>query len=73
MLEKQIIQALKKIKITDEHKTWITSALADSFKDEQRYTKERLNSLNSQKDRLRERIDKLYLNKLDGIISEVFG
>ena len=71
-LEKQIIEAISKIKITDEHKTWITTALADSFKDEQRYTKERLNSLNSQKDRLRERIDKLYLDKLDGIISEDF-
>ena len=31
-----------------------------------------MNSLNSQKDRLRERIDKLYLDKLDGIISEDF-
>ena len=71
-LEKQIIEAISKIKITDEHKIWITTALADSFKDEQRYTKERLNSLNSQKDRLRERIDKLYLDKLDGIISEDF-
>lgn len=34
--------------------------------------KKGLNSLNSQKDRLRERIDKLYLDKLDGIIGEDF-
>lgn len=40
-LEAQIIEAISKIKITDKHKTWITTALTDSFKDEQRYTKER--------------------------------
>ena len=51
---------------------WISSVLAESFKDEQRYTKERINSLNTQKQKPRERIDKIYLDKLDGKISEDF-
>ncbi len=69
-IEKQIIQALDKIKITDEHKTWINKMLVESFKDEQKYTKERLNSLYSQKNKLQDRIDNIYLDKLDGKITE---
>ena len=71
-IEKQLLQALSRIAITDEHKEWISSVLAESFKDEQRYTKERINSLNTQKQKLRERIGKIYLDKLDCKISEDF-
>lgn len=71
-LEKQIITALEKIYITPEHNEWIKTALSDSFKDEQAYTKERLNSLNTKKDKLRTRIEAIYVDKLDGKIFEAF-
>lgn len=71
-IEKQLIQALSKISITSEHKNWISSVLAESFKDEQKYAKEHINSLNKQKQKLRERIDNIYIDKLDGKISEEF-
>lgn len=71
-LEQQYIKALEKIYVSNEQKEWITTALKDSFKDEQAYTKERLHSLNTQKEKLTSRIDSLYVDKLDGKISEVF-
>lgn len=71
-IEKQIIEALNKIVISPEQKDWITSILADSFKSEQDYTKERLHSLNTQKSKLKERLEQIYLDKLDGKITEEF-
>ena len=69
---RQIIQALEKIRIDEKQKEWIKLILAESFKDEQKYTKERLSSLNAQKNQLRNRIEQLYLDKIDGKISEEF-
>ena len=54
---RQIIQALEKIRIDEKQKEWIKLILAESFKDEQKYTKERLSSLNAQKNQLRNRIE----------------
>lgn len=71
-LENQIIEALGKIYITQEHKQWILQALRECFVDEQKYMQEQLNSLNAKKQKLRARIDGLYLDKIDGKISEEF-
>ena len=71
-IEKQYIEALDRISTSEEQKKWITEALLSSFKDEQAYTKERLNSLNTQKDKLRDRLEAVYVDKLDGKISEAF-
>ena len=71
-LEKQIIEAMGEIYITQEHKQWILQALRECFVDEQKYMQEQLNSLNAKKQKLRARIDGLYLDKIDGIISEEF-
>ena len=71
-IEKQLLQALSRISITKEHKEWISNALIESFKDERNYTAERLKSLNAQKQKLTERIDNLYIDKLEGKISEEF-
>ncbi len=71
-IEKQVIEALSKASISNEQKSWISSVLLDSFRDEQAYTKERLNSLNTQKQKLQDRIDNIYVDKLDGKISEDF-
>ena len=60
------------IYITQEHKQWILQALRECFVDEQKYMQEQLNSLNAKKQKLRVRIDGLYLDKIDGIISEEF-
>ena len=72
IIEKQIINALAKIKIDNQQKSWIQSILSESYKDEQKYTQERLNSLLKQKEMLSKRIETIYLDKLDGKISEEF-
>ena len=71
-IEKQFIEALERISLSEEQKEWMIKALIESFKDEQLYTKERIDSFNEQKENLRRRIDNIYLDKLDGKISEVF-
>ena len=72
VIEKQIISALDKIKIDEKQKNWIQSILSESYKKEQKYTKERLNSLIKQKELLSKRIETIYLDKLDGKITEDF-
>ena len=71
-LEKQYIEALKQIQTSDEHKNWIIQGLKESFADEQKYTKEKIKDFNNQKEILKERLSKIYLDKLDGTISEQF-
>ncbi len=71
-IEKQLLQAISNISITKEHSDWILQALKDSFKDEKAYSEERLSSLQKQKQILRDRIDNIYLDKLDKKISEEF-
>ena len=71
-LEKQYIEALKQIQTSDEHKNWIIQGLKESFDDEQKYTKEKIKDFNKQKEILKERLSKIYLDKLDGTISEQF-
>ncbi len=71
-LENQLIEALKNIQTSKEQREWIIQGLKESFKDEQSYTKEKIQHLNEQKEILKERLSKIYLDKLDGTISETF-
>ena len=71
-LDKQFKEAIKKIHVTEEHKQWIITALKSSNEDEQAYHLERVESLHSQSQRLRERINKIYIDKLDNLITEEF-
>ena len=66
------MQAISNINITKEHSEWVLQVLKDSFKDEKAYSEERLKSLHAQKQILRDRIDNIYLDKLDKKISEEF-
>lgn len=71
-IEEQLLQAISNINITNEHSNWILQALKDSFKDEKAYSEERLKSLQTQKQILKDRIDNIYLDKLDKKISDEF-
>ena len=72
VIEQQVIEAIERIKIDEKQKSWIQTVLAESFKDEQKYSKTMLNSLNKQKEILSKRIETIYLDKLDGKITEEF-
>ena len=71
-LEKQFEELVKKISLSNDQKKWIIKALKDSLEEEQEYNKERIQSLQGQADRLRDRIKKIYIDKLDGKIDEEF-
>ena len=71
-LEKQFIVAVRRIQLTKEQKEWIVKGLKECLVDEQEFVKERVSELNKQKDSLKDRLSKIYLDKLDGIISEQF-
>lgn len=72
VLEEQFAEAVKRINIDQEQKEWLTVALKISLNDEQEYHKERIENLNKQASQFRERIDKIYIDKLDGKIDEEF-
>lgn len=69
ILEKQFEEGLKSVQVTPEHKIAITNALKESFVDEQAYHKEQIGLLNTNCEKLRNRISQLYNDKLDGLIT----
>jgi len=72
ILEEQFSEIVKKINITEKHKQGILLSLKDSFKDVQKYHTERLEYLRKETTKLENRIKMLYVDKLDGKISEEF-
>ncbi len=72
IIENQILEALSNITITKEQGEWIKAVLKESLKDEHDFTIQQINSLRGRQDKLRDRIDNLYIDKLDGKISEEY-
>lgn len=71
-IEKVFEQAIKDVEITTQQKEAIIIALKESHKDESEYYAEQIANYRKQCDILQSRINKLYTDKLDGIISEEF-
>jgi DNA invertase Pin-like site-specific DNA recombinase len=71
-LEEQFDEAIRKIELTEIQKEWLIEALKISFKEKQNYHREKTEALSTQVKKLRERLDKLYIDKLDGRIDEEF-
>jgi hypothetical protein len=49
---------------------WVTTALRESHQDAKRYHHEMITSLQKQYQRLQDRLDRMYIDKLDGTISQ---
>lgn len=71
-LEKQFIEIVKKISLDEDQKQWIITGLKQGLEEETAYHQERVKSLSTQALKLRERIKKIYVDKLDGLIDESF-
>ncbi len=72
-VENQLSGVFDKFTIQNEHfSLWIRKALKDSHKDEVEYHANSLNELKSKYDRLVNRLDKLYDDKLDEKITQSF-
>ncbi len=71
-LERQFCETLKKLRFDDEVLEWVCQALKESHMDKRVYHEEALSRLQSEYNRLETRIDGMYVDKLDGKISEAF-
>lgn len=71
-LIKQFDEAVQKITIDKGHRNWLVEALKLSFEDQIQYIGERVASLTKQKEKIKDRLNKLYLDKLDGNITQEF-
>lgn len=71
-LERQFGDALKKLRFDDDVLDWVCQALKESHADKRKYHEENLNRLQGEYKRLEARIDGMYVDKLDGKISESF-
>jgi site-specific DNA recombinase len=66
-------EALRAIKLDSEALSWIVTALKRSHKDEKRYHDGIIATLQKQYGRLQDRLDAMYIDKLDGrIVPEFF-
>lgn len=71
-LDKYFEESIKAIEITPEHKRAIVEALKESHKDEEAYNKAEILRLTQRAETLRSRMSKIYIDKLDGNITEDF-
>lgn len=71
-IEEQLVEAIKKIQVNQEQKEWIIESLKKSNEMKNDFAEDRIEALQLQCKKLRERINKIYIDKLDGIITEDF-
>lgn len=71
-LEKQFDEAVKAVSLSDEHIEYIGLGLKESLKDKQEFSKQEFERITSNIKRLKDRINKLYIDKLDGLIDNEF-
>ena len=72
MLAEQFATVLQRLKFDDDVLQWVSGALKESHKDKQKHHEEAISRLQAQYNRLSNRIDTMYIDKLDGKISVVF-
>lgn len=71
-LEEQFYELVKRISVTNEQRGWIIKALKQSLEEENMFIEEKVSNLQAQSKKLRDRINKIYVDKLDGVINEEF-
>ncbi len=70
-IEQQLIKVFDELQIKDATFTdWIKGALKESHKDEMGYYQSSLNELNKRNEQIQKRLDRLYDDKLDSIITK---
>ena len=72
LLEERFTALLKKLRFDDDVFDWMSQALTESCADEKREHAEAIARLEKERNRLQRRIDAIYIDKLDGKISEDF-
>ena len=72
VLEEQFGEVIRSLKFDPETLDWITSALKESHHDEKRFHDEAIERLQGEYSRLQNRIDQMYVDKLDGRVTGEF-
>lgn len=68
VLDRQFADALKLIEMDDEVLDWVRMAVSEAKKDEYQYHNDMLTALRTKAKKLRDSLDKAYVDKLDGTI-----
>lgn len=71
-LEKQFDEAVKAVSLNDKHIEYIKQGLKESLFDTREFSKAKQTALQAQAEKIKVRLDKLYVDKLDGNISNEF-
>jgi DNA invertase Pin-like site-specific DNA recombinase len=71
-ISEQFEEAVKKINLNNEQKGWLIEALKQSNVDEKEYHTKKIKQLNAECQKWRDRINQIYMDKLDGKITEEF-
>lgn len=71
-LDVQFLDAINQIHTEETHQKWIIEALKQINTEKEIFQEERIEALQAQNKKLRERINKIYIDKLDGNISAEF-
>ena len=69
ILTEKLGELVKKIRIEPKIINWLKEALLMSHKDEQEYHNSQIKSLQAQYNKLQHRLDKIYIDKLDEIVT----
>ena len=72
VLEMDFARLLEGISFSEEVLDWVTQALRDSHKDEKKFHDEAIAKLRRERRRIQDRIDAMYMDKLDGRIDNDF-
>jgi site-specific DNA recombinase len=72
VLEERFAQLLKGLAFDDEIMAWVAEALRQSHQDERRYHDEAIARLQAEHARLQDRLDAMYVDKLDGRVDVAF-
>ena len=72
VLEAKFAQLLKRIRFSPEVLAWVTTALRHSHMDEKQFHDQALMNLHREDKRIQDRIDAMYLDKLDGRVDADF-
>lgn len=72
VLIEQFARAIERISFDAQHLEWMIQALRESHKDEIAFHKKRVEALQAEYKRLEGRIEQLYEDKLDGVITHQF-
>lgn len=70
ILDQQFVDSLNRLQLDDESADWIKRVMCESSADDHRQAENELLQLEKSKKRLEDRLEKMYMDRLDGVIED---